>query len=256
MEDAERLAQVFRALGDPTRLRIFETLRACGTSVDVDPSGEVRPAEGATVGEVCCRITGTDRITSTLSHHLKELRLAGLVLTERRGQRIFCRVDENVARELADYLRGADAAGCCEPQTEGEPMQTVLFVCVHNAGRSQMAEAFVNHLARERGLRVWAESAGTVAGAQVNPAARAVMEEVGISLDGHHPKQITQEMVDGAARVVTMGCGVNAESCPARLHISEDWGLDDPAGEPIEVVRAIRDQIRVRVEQLLTELAS
>ena len=256
MEEIDQLAQAFRALGDPTRLRIFQTLRACGTSVDVDASGEVRPAEGATVGEVCCRITGTDRITSTLSHHLKELRLAGLVLTERRGQRIFCRVDEAAVRRLADYLRGADARGCGERGAGGGPMQTVLFVCVHNAGRSQMAEAFVNHLAGKRGLPVRAESAGTVAGAQVNPAARAAMEEVGISLDGHHPKQLTQEMVDSAARVVTMGCGVDAESCPARLHISEDWGLDDPAGQPVETVRAIRDQIRNRVEQLLTELSA
>lgn len=133
-------------------------------------------------------------------------------------------------------------------------MKTALFVCVHNAGRSQMAEALTNHLAAERGLEVRAESAGTVAGERVNPMAAQAMAEIGIPLDGHRPKQLTQEMVDRADRVITMGCGVNAEVCPARFLVAEDWGLDDPAGQPIENVRRIRDQIRVRVERLLDEL--
>lgn len=133
-------------------------------------------------------------------------------------------------------------------------MKTVLFVCVHNSGRSQMAEAFVNTLAAERGLPVRGESAGTEAGQRVNPLAVQVMSELGISMEGQRPKQLTQEMADVADRIITMGCGVDATSCPARIHLSEDWGLDDPAGKPIETVREIRDQIRSRVEELFAEL--
>jgi arsenate reductase len=117
-----------------------------------------------------------------------------------------------------------------------------------------MAEAFTNALAQERGLPVRALSAGTVAGSAINPVAAAVMEEVGISMAGQRPKQITQEMADSADRIITMGCGVNAEACPARIHLSEDWGLEDPKGQPVEKVRAIRDAIRARVEVLLSEL--
>jgi arsenate reductase len=134
-------------------------------------------------------------------------------------------------------------------------MKTFLFVCVHNAGRSQMAEAFVNHLARERGLPVRGISAGTVAGEGINPVAEQVMAEIGIPMTGQWPKPLTQAMGDGANRVITMGCGVDAEACPARIHPSEDWGLDDPKGQPVEVVRRIRDEIRARVEALLADVA-
>ena len=119
-----------------------------------------------------------------------------------------------------------------------------------------MAEAFTNHFARERGLPVRGASAGTVAGATINPIAVAAMEEIGISLAGQSPKQLTQSLADSADRIITMGCGVDADACPARIHLSEDWGLDDPKGQSIETVRVIRDQIRTRVESLLTELAA
>ncbi len=133
---------------------------------------------------------------------------------------------------------------------------TVLFVCVHNAGRSQMAEALTNHLARERGIPVRALSAGTVAGEGINPLAARVMEEIGVSMEGRRPKQLTQQMADEADRIVTMGCGVDADACPASFLVTEDWGLDDPAGQPIERVREIRDQIRTRVEFLLDDLGA
>jgi arsenate reductase len=133
-------------------------------------------------------------------------------------------------------------------------MKTVLFVCVHNAGRSQMAEAFTNHLAKEHGYQIRGLSAGTEAGERINPLAVQVMQEVGISMEGQKPKPLTQEMADSTSRIITMGCGVDATSCPARIHLSEDWGLDDPAGQPIEKVREIRDQIRGRVEDLLAEM--
>jgi arsenate reductase (thioredoxin) len=132
---------------------------------------------------------------------------------------------------------------------------TVLFVCVHNAGRSQMAEAFVNKIAQERGLSVQAVSAGTEGGTQLNPVAVEVMAELGISLENQHPKLLTQEMADSADKKITMGCGVDAESCPAKIYFTDDWGLDDPKGQPLEKVRTIRDEIRTRVEALLSELA-
>jgi arsenate reductase len=135
-------------------------------------------------------------------------------------------------------------------------MKTVLYICVHNAGRSQMAEAMTNSLAKERGLGVGAESAGTAAGTEINPIAAAVMEEIGIPMTGQTPKQLSPEMVARAERVVTMGCGVDAEACPARFIVTDDWGLDDPKGAPIEKVREIRDQIRGRVAKLLDELAA
>ncbi|HLK15929.1 MAG TPA: arsenate reductase ArsC [Fimbriimonadaceae bacterium] len=130
----------------------------------------------------------------------------------------------------------------------------ILFVCVHNAGRSQMAEAYVNQLAREGGLAIVAESAGTMGGKELNPQAVAAMAEDGVSLEGHRPKLLTQEMVDRADRVITMGCGVDAAACPARFMVTEDWGLDDPAGQPMEKVREIRDQIKARVQGALTPL--
>jgi arsenate reductase (thioredoxin) len=130
-------------------------------------------------------------------------------------------------------------------------MRRVLFVCVHNAGRSQIAEAFVNHLAAARGLDLRAESAGTVGGKELNPVAVQVMEEAGVPMTGQHPKLLTREMVESADRIVGMGCGVDAEACPTKFLMTEDWGLDDPAGQPIEKVREIRDHIRDRVLALL-----
>ena len=129
-------------------------------------------------------------------------------------------------------------------------MTRVLFVCVHNAGRSQMAEAFLRHLADGS---VESRSAGTEPGQQVNPVAAQVMAERGISLDAHRPKLLTQELAEWADRVITMGCGID-ESCPAVLTEVEDWGLPDPSGQPLAVVRDIRDQIEERVSRLLHEL--
>ena len=134
-------------------------------------------------------------------------------------------------------------------------MRTILYVCVHNAGRSQMAEAFTTEFARLRGLAVRGASAGTIGGKQLNPLAIEAMNELGISMADQFPKIITQEMVNSADRVITMGCGVDAEACPAKFILTDDWGLDDPGGLPIEDVRRIRDEIRDRVETLLNDYA-
>lgn len=100
----EQRAVLFKALGDPTRLRIFEALRACCCPVAVEETGEVRPACGPTVGEVCCQVTGAERITSTVSHHLKELRQAGLITMERRGKNIICGINRDAIAAFAAYF--------------------------------------------------------------------------------------------------------------------------------------------------------
>jgi len=133
-------------------------------------------------------------------------------------------------------------------------MKTILFVCVHNAGRSQMAEAILNDQAAKRGLDITGVSAGTRAGQAVNPQAKQAVEELGISMQDSHPKQLTPELIKEADKIITMGCGVNAAECPAGFLVTEDWGLDDPAGHSIETVRAIRDQIRDRIDALLNEI--
>ncbi len=129
-------------------------------------------------------------------------------------------------------------------------MKPVLFVCVHNSGRSQMAEAFFNHLAGE-----WARaiSAGTMPAERVQPDVVQAMAEVGIDISRQQPKLLMPEMIARAARVITMGCGMEGV-CPATFVPTEDWGLEDPKRQPIEKVREIRDEIRRRVEGLIVEL--
>lgn len=133
-------------------------------------------------------------------------------------------------------------------------MTQVLFVCVHNSGRSQMAEAFFNALAPD-GMK--AISAGTEPGGGINPAVVQAMTESGVGMDGHSPKLVTPEMAAESVRTITMGCGVK-ETCPLflGLRIDDDWGLDDPAGQPVENVRVIRDEVQKRVSQLISELDS
>ena len=128
-------------------------------------------------------------------------------------------------------------------------LPTVLFVCVHNAGRSQMAAGFLRHLA---GDRVRVLSAGTQPAAGVNPVAVAAMAEVGVDLTAATPEVLREETVRASDVVVTMGCGDECPFFPGKRY--EDWPLDDPAGQGIEAVRPIRDQIRGRVEALLDDL--
>ena len=126
---------------------------------------------------------------------------------------------------------------------------TVLFVCIHNAGRSQMAAGFLRDLA---GDAMEVRSAGSAPGAQVNPAAVEAMAEVGVDISGQSPKLLTAEAVESADVVITMGCG---DACPVFPGVSyRDWELPDPAGKGIEAVRKIRDTIKTRVQDLIAEL--
>jgi arsenate reductase len=129
-------------------------------------------------------------------------------------------------------------------------MKRVLFVCVHNASRSQMAEAFFNQIAEGKAK---ASSAGTQPADKVNPTAVEAMREIGLDISRQKPKPLTLEMMEGVERVITMGCGVEAV-CPASLVPTEDWQLDDPEDKPIEQVRQIRDKVKIRVEELIREL--
>ena len=127
---------------------------------------------------------------------------------------------------------------------------SVLFVCVHNAGRSQMAAGLLQHLA---GDRIEVRSAGTQPADRINPAAVAAMNEIGIDITAATPKVLTADTVESSDVVITMGCG---DTCPYFPGVSyRDWKLDDPAGQPIEVVRRIRDDIAGLVRALIEELA-
>jgi protein-tyrosine-phosphatase len=126
---------------------------------------------------------------------------------------------------------------------------SVLFVCVHNAGRSQMALGWFDYLAGECAV---AASGGSEPATAINPTAVAVMAEVGIDIAHEHPKSWTDQVIADADVVVTMGCGDTCPVIPGKRY--EDWDLEDPAGKSIEVVRSIRDQIRDRVVALLCSL--
>jgi arsenate reductase (thioredoxin) len=137
-------------------------------------------------------------------------------------------------------------------QSEGAIMKDVpevLFVCVHNAGRSQMAAALLDHHAKGK---VHVRSAGSAPADRINPAVAAAMDEWGIDLSQEFPKPLTDDFVKAADVVITMGCGDACPIYPGKRYL--DWELDDPAGQPVEVVRRIRDDIDTRVQQLLAEL--
>lgn len=126
---------------------------------------------------------------------------------------------------------------------------SVLFVCVHNAGRSQMAAGYLNHFASDR---IEVRSAGSEPADKINPVAVQAMAEEGIDIAAEQPKILTTETVKASDVVITMGCGDTCPFYPGKRY--EDWVLDDPAGQGIEVVRPIRNEIRRRVEQLIDEL--
>jgi arsenate reductase (thioredoxin) len=131
------------------------------------------------------------------------------------------------------------------------PLASVLFVCVHNAGRSQMAAGFLSHLA---GDLVEVRSAGSLPAEEINPAAVEAMKEVGVDISEQLPKILTTEAVEASDYVITMGCGDACPVFPGKKYV--DWTLNDPAGKGIDAVRPIRDEIKARIEALITEITS
>jgi len=129
-------------------------------------------------------------------------------------------------------------------------MKKILFVCVHNAGRSQIAEAFFNHYAKGKAQ---AFSAGTHYASRIDPIVVEAMAERGIDISNKRPKMLTLEMLGVADKVISMGCGMEGV-CPATFVPTEDWQLEDPEGKPIEQVRAIRDEIEAKVRTLIEEI--
>ncbi len=131
-----------------------------------------------------------------------------------------------------------------------ERAKSILFVCVENAGRSQMAEGFFNNKYAPKGYE--GISAGTKPVSQINPIAIQVMREVGIDISNQKSKEITEDMIRNSSRIVNMGC-IEKESCPTLfLHKLLDWNIEDPRNKPIEKVREIRDEIDHRVKELVT----
>jgi arsenate reductase len=141
----------------------------------------------------------------------------------------------------------SDTTGSTDDLAGKKP--SVLFVCVHNAGRSQMAAAYLNHLSEGR---IEVLSAGSQPADQVNPAAVEAMKEEGIDITAETPKILTTEAVKASDVVVTMGCGDECPYFPGKRY--EDWVLEDPAGKGVESVRPIRDEIKGRIQQLISEL--
>jgi len=140
-----------------------------------------------------------------------------------------------------------------QAQAEGimsKEQPEVLFVCVHNAGRSQMAAVLTHHLS---GGKVHVRSAGSAPSSEINPRVIEAIAELGLDLSQEFPKPLTDDVVKAADVVITMGCGDACPIFPGKRYL--DWVVDDPAGQPIEVVRQIRDEIRGRVEGLLKEFA-
>ncbi|WP_233580480.1 arsenate reductase ArsC [Streptomyces triticirhizae] len=135
------------------------------------------------------------------------------------------------------------------PPEPTAPRASVLFVCVHNAGRSQMAAGFLAHLA---GDRIEVRSAGSLPADQINPAAVAAMREVGIDIAAERPRALTTDAVEASDYVITMGCGDACPVLPGKHY--RDWQFDDPAGRGLDAVRPIRDAIRTRVEDLIHEI--
>lgn len=165
----------------------------------------------------------------------------------RRTAKIHTHLTSLAARFAADRLTAlAQSSGAL-----AKDVPEVLFVCVHNAGRSQMAAALLDHHARGR---VHVRSAGSAPVHEINPAVITAMAEIGIDLADEFPKPLTDDVVAAADCVVSMGCGDACVVYPGKRYL--DWALDDPYGQPLEVVRAIRNDLDARVIALLTELTT
>lgn len=214
------------------------------------PAGAGSAGDGATDAAVLERISRdlADRFAGvfgpeTVARYVHE---SHELLAERSG--ITRRLPSLTAQFAAERLTALAAAAPDRPTAPGG-VPEVLFVCVQNAGRSQMAAAILRHLA---GDRVHVRTAGSAPADAVRPAVVAALDEIGVGVGGEFPKPLTDEVVRAADVVVTMGCGDACPIYPGRRYL--DWELDDPVGLPLERVRDIRDRIEAHVRELLASL--
>ncbi len=225
-EQATELAEHLKALADPVRLRLLSMIATAPTA------------------ELCaCDLPeALHRSQPTISHHLAQLVHAGIIEREQRGKWAYFRL----AGDGLSAIRAALGEGA-EHRHIGRT--SVLFLCGHNAGRSQMAAGWLRHLA---GDRIDVLSAGSNPGDELNPSAVAAMHEVGIDITGHAPQRWTDEMALSADIVISMGCGDDCPLTPGAQRI--DWDLPDPAGRDVEFTRGVRDEIEQRVRGLVDDL--
>jgi arsenate reductase len=231
---ASALARGFAALADPVRLRLLNLLAT------------------ADAGEVCvCDLTGpVGKSQPTVSHHLKILADAGLISGRKEGRWVQYRLVPERLADLRATLEPPGSRSTGQAEAAVTTLPKVLFVCIHNAGRSQMAAALLNHYTEGRAQ---ARSAGSSPATEVNPSVVTALAEVDIDIAGRTPRQLTDDMVASSDIIVTMGCGDACPVFPGKQY--RDWKLDDPAGQGVAAVRAIRDQIDQLVRDLLAEVA-
>ena len=221
LAQAQQIAPLMKALADPVRLRLLSLVAS-------HHDGEAC---------VCDLADAFDLSQPTISHHLKVLHDAGLLDRDKRGVWVYYRV----TGRRAGQPRHAD-------RTRVMTQPRVLFVCVHNAGRSQMAAAWLQHVA---GDRIDVRSAGSEPADQINPVVVRAMAEVGVDITDEKPTILADDVVRASDVVVTMGCGDACPVYPGKRY--EDWDLEDPAGKDISVVRHVRDDIKRRIEALISE---
>lgn len=225
-DGATMLAAQLKALADPTRLRLL-------SMIATSPTGELC---------ACVLPEAVERSQPTVSHHLTQLVQAGVISREQRGKWAWFRLNPGCLAAIRAAL-GEDA----DHRHVGR--STVLFLCGHNAGRSQMAAGWLRHLA---GDRIAVQSAGSDPSTELNPSAVAAMREVGIDITAATPQRWTKEMALTADVVISMGCGDDCPLTPGARR--DDWDLPDPAGQDLAFTRVVRDEIELRVRGLIDEL--
>lgn len=225
-DQAEALAYQLKALADPVRLRLVSIIAT-------SPTGSAC---------ACDLPDAVGRSQPTVSHHLTQLVNAGVLERQQRGKWAWFRLATNQLGSIRSALgEGVEHHHVAKP--------AVLFLCVHNAGRSQMAAGFMRSIA---GDRIEVYSAGSAPGDQLNAIAVAAMEERGIDITTATPQRWTDHMARAADVIVTMGCGDECPVYPGTRRL--DWELSDPAGQGIEMVREVRDEIERLVAGLVDEL--
>lgn len=225
-QQATELAAHLKALADPIRLRLL-------SMIATSPTGEMC---------ACVFPESLSRSQPTISHHLSQLVAAGLLDREQRGKWAWFRL----GTKRLDAVRASLGEGA-QHRHVGRP--TVLFLCGHNAGRSQIAAGWLTHLA---GDRITVQSAGSNPSGSLNPVAVEAMREVGIDITAATPQRWTVDMAMSADVVISMGCGDDCPLTPGARR--DDWELTDPHDQGIEVVREVRDEIEARVRGLIDEL--